>query len=207
MPARLVYLKESEYKAFKSLITAKFCGTEINAAVFDPKKDSLGKQKMIDAPAQGVLDTAVADLTGALSCMETQLGKTKFIVGKEVSLADIALVCSLLDVFKLLLGASYRGNFPKLSAWFATCTQLPQFQAVLGSRIALCSSSNLNFAPLVRTLTRTPEELAALQAAKDRVRELKTAGAEKADVEAAVAEMKRLKEVCGEVDPPKKKKK
>lgn len=50
----------------------------------------------------------------------------------------------------------------------------------------------------------SPENLALLQAAKDKVRELKTA---KADVTEALAEMKRLKALCGEVDPPKKKKK
>lgn len=53
----------------------------------------------------------------------------------------------------------------------------------------------------------TPEDHAALAAIKEKVRDLKANGAAKADVDVAIVEMKRLKEVCGEVDPPKKKKK
>ncbi|CAD7972046.1 unnamed protein product [Amoebophrya sp. A120] len=339
MPGRLVYLKESEYKAYKSLVAAKFCGIKLDAAVYNPSRDSLehnpwkrlpyleteggviansnaiarhigrmrpdtnlfgarfgeacqvdswmefctreievpagvlvwSQQKLIAAPEQKVVDSAVADLSRSLQLLESQLEKRPFVVGKEVTLADIALVCSLLDVFKFVLDDKFRSGFPKVSAWFQTCLALPQFQSVIGAKVALCTKSNLTFAPPARTSgTRTsaqqaapaskptpppaaasqpkkkesvvsqpppakqsektsvvsnastgsaapaagsgptkgtPEELAALQAAKDKVRELKTAGAEKGLIEAAVAEMKRLKDVCGEVDPPKKKKK
>ncbi|CAD7942429.1 unnamed protein product [Amoebophrya sp. A25] len=44
----------------------------------------------------------------------------------------------------------------------------------------------------------SPENLAALAAAKEKVAKLKADGAAAAEVDAAVAEMKRLKEVCGE---------
>ena len=55
--------------------------------------------------------------------------------------------------------------------------------------------------------TATPEQLAACQAAKDKVVQLKKDKAPKEEVEAAVAEMKRHKEICGEVEAPKKDKK
>ena len=53
----------------------------------------------------------------------------------------------------------------------------------------------------------TPDQLAALQAAKDKVAALKKEKAPKEEVEAAVAEMKKHKEICGEVEAPKKDKK
>ena len=53
----------------------------------------------------------------------------------------------------------------------------------------------------------TPEQLAALQAAKDKVAALKKEKASKEQIDAAVADMKKHKEICGEVEAPKKDKK
>ena len=52
----------------------------------------------------------------------------------------------------------------------------------------------------------TPEELEALAAAKVKVAELKKSGADKDTVQAAVQELLRLKEICGEAAPSKDKK-
>lgn len=58
------------------------------------------------------------------------------------------------------------------------------------------------------TLTKgTPEDHAALQAAKELVMKLKAEKGDKGAIDAAVAEMLRLKDVCGEVAPAKDKKK
>ncbi|CAD7936181.1 unnamed protein product [Amoebophrya sp. A25] len=333
--ARLVYLKESEYKAQKALVAAKFCGIKLESKQYNAATDSMDHNpwkrlpfleteggviansnaiaryvarmrpdcslfgskfseacqvdswmefctrevevpagvlvwshlKYIDTPAPATLTSAAADLTAALSLMETQLSKTAFLVGREVTLADIALVCSLADVFRYALDETYRKQFPNLMAWYGKCLDLPQFQSVLPAKVEMCKESTFSppargasttggakvtapaqapkaaapaqapkAAPVPKVkstpapkataapkatpaaapaaapaagaeLKGTPEEQAALQAAKDKVRELKAAGADKAAVEAAVADMKRLKEVCGEVDPPKKKKK
>lgn len=62
-------------------------------------------------------------------------------------------------------------------------------------------------APTAASANAKPEDLAALEAQKLKVRDLKTAKADADEVTAAVAELKRLKELCGEVDPPKKGKK
>jgi len=51
------------------------------------------------------------------------------------------------------------------------------------------------------------EDKAALQASKDKVRDLKAAGVKGEEFEAALGEMKRLKQVCGEVELSKKEKK
>jgi len=66
-------------------------------------------------------------------------------------------------------------------------------------------------APAVEAAPAVPEaseeDKAALQASKDKVVSLKADGVKGEEFEAALAEMKRLKEVCGEVELSKKEKK
>lgn len=50
-----------------------------------------------------------------------------------------------------------------------------------------------------------PEDVAALEALKAKLIQMKKDKAPKADIDVAVVELKRLKTVCGEVPPPKKK--
>lgn len=174
----------------------------------------------------------------------------------QVTVADVCLICSLLDFFTLVCGKKERAQFPVLETYFMHCVAMPQFRAVLKEKgDKLCeTSSNIKFSPPERVSAiqskpaaqsksspsqaqgkskentssakapaaktspavapvavpgnkGTPEDQAALAAIKDKVRELKASGAAKEQIEAAVSEMKRLKDVCGEIDPPKKKKK
>mmetsp|Transcript_34114 Transcript_34114/g.78760 ORF Transcript_34114/g.78760 Transcript_34114/m.78760 type:complete len:316 (+) Transcript_34114:72-1019(+) len=85
---------------------------------------------MEDAPA--ATKDAQADVKKALAVLEDALRKSPFLVGNDVTLADICLVCCLKEGFKHVLDPSFVKAFPKTCEWFDRCRQMPQFKTVFG---------------------------------------------------------------------------
>lgn len=82
---------------------------------------------------------AKTDVASCLSKLEAQLKQTEYLIGDNVSLADIAIVCALRDGFCRVLDAAARKPYPKTVAWFERCCKLPQFSSVFGE-IKLCTT-------------------------------------------------------------------
>jgi len=95
---------------------------------------------LIEAPNATVLEEAKGDVKIALGLLEQQLGKTKFLVGEYLTLADIAVVCTIREAMTLVIEPSVRKPFPKFCAWFESCCNMPQFEAVFG-KVVLCKTA------------------------------------------------------------------
>ena len=55
-----------------------------------------------------------------------------YLVGNELSLADIHLVCALYMPYKMLFDETYREKFSNVTNYFARVTSLPEFAKVMG---------------------------------------------------------------------------
>ncbi|KAK5581690.1 hypothetical protein RB653_001727 [Dictyostelium firmibasis] len=67
-----------------------------------------------------------------LAFLDSQLVNKPFLTGFRVSLADIIVVCSLFNFYKLLLEPGFRAPYTNVNRWFTTCINQPNFKAVVG---------------------------------------------------------------------------
>jgi len=72
------------------------------------------------------------DLAKGLAKLNDYLLTKTFLVGHTITLADIAVVSTLLYPFKLVADKNYLKPFPNVVRWFTTCVNQPAFSAVLG---------------------------------------------------------------------------
>ena len=72
-----------------------------------------------------VKNEAIA-LNGALK------GK-KYLVGDQVTLADLVCAWTLMPAFQLMLDAGFRKGKAEVAAWFERVTSLPEFKKSAGS--------------------------------------------------------------------------
>jgi len=110
------------------------------------------KSSLIQA-SEGQIQAAFSDISKSLDTVEKSL-TGQFLVGSEVTLADISLVCALLEVYCTMLDANARKSWPKLEAWFDRCVALPQFQSVLsgkGLKKENAPAKGFAFAPAARS--------------------------------------------------------
>ncbi len=63
-----------------------------------------------------------------------------FLVGERVTLADIAVCCNLLLLYKQVLDPKTREAYGNVNRWFMTCINQPQFKKVLGE-VKLCEKA------------------------------------------------------------------
>jgi len=87
----------------------------------------------------GIATQARADLGKALAKLEARLKTSEYLVGEQVTLADVAIVCALRDGLTRVLDAAFRKPYPKTVAWFEKCCKIPQFQDVIGD-VKLCTT-------------------------------------------------------------------
>ncbi len=77
--------------------------------------------------------SAKADLARALAVLDAHLASRTHIVGDAVTIADIAIACSLLNPFKLVFDAAFLEPLPNVVRWFRMCVSQPEFVSVLGT--------------------------------------------------------------------------
>uniref|UniRef100_A0A8C9HNU7 GST C-terminal domain-containing protein n=1 Tax=Piliocolobus tephrosceles TaxID=591936 RepID=A0A8C9HNU7_9PRIM len=82
-------------------------------------------------------ENAKEEVRRILGLLDAHLKTRTFLVGEQVTLADITVVCTLLRLYKQVLEPSFRQAFPNTNRWFLTCINQPQFRAVLGE-VKLC---------------------------------------------------------------------
>jgi len=98
-------------------------------------------------PMMGVFEevpeaTACAkeDVKRAMTVLNNHLLHNTFMVGHQITLADIAVCCALVDGFKHVLDEKFRTPFGNLMRWFSLCLAQPEFKSVLGE-VKLCGSA------------------------------------------------------------------
>jgi len=79
-----------------------------------------------------VSEQAAKDLRAALSSLEDYLKNETFLVGRGVTLADIACASTLILPMKLVLDDKERKKLPSVTRWFLTCVNQPEFLKVVG---------------------------------------------------------------------------
>lgn len=77
-------------------------------------------------------EKAKNDIKKVLEVLNAHLLTATFLVGNGVTLADVVIVCSLLNGFKLVFDPTFLSPYPNVVRWFTTCVNQPQFLAVLG---------------------------------------------------------------------------
>lgn len=75
---------------------------------------------------------ATDDMKKALQVLQDHLAEREYLVGKEMTLADIVLVSTLVYPFKLVCDEAFLGPYDRVVRWFTTCVKRPEFVAVLG---------------------------------------------------------------------------
>merc|ERR1712131_103325 len=83
-------------------------------------------------------DRAKEDIKSAMKTLNDHLLTRTFLVGERISLADIAVACTLLNLYKHVLDPSFRKPFLNVTRWFTTVINQPNAKAVIGS-FTLCS--------------------------------------------------------------------
>merc|ERR1739847_68828 len=83
-------------------------------------------------------ERAKEDIKAALKALNDHLLSRTFLVGERLTLADIAVACTLLSLYKQVLEPSLRADFGNVTRWFTTVVNQPHCKAVLGAT-ALCA--------------------------------------------------------------------
>merc|ERR1712241_1257600 len=77
-------------------------------------------------------------IKGVMKALNDHLLAKTFLVGERISLADIAVCCTLLSLYKQVMDPSFRGAYQNVNRWFTTVVNQPNAKAVLGE-VVLCS--------------------------------------------------------------------
>merc|ERR1712012_1391872 len=83
-------------------------------------------------------ERAKEDIKGVMKALNDHLLAKTFLVGERISLADIAVCCTLLSLYKQVMDPSFRGAYQNVNRWFTTVVNQPNAKAVLG-QVDLCT--------------------------------------------------------------------
>jgi len=82
-------------------------------------------------------DRAKDDLGKALKVLNDYLLSRTFLVGERVTLADIAVCCTLLNAYRYVLEPNMRNKYGNVNRWFVTVVNQPDVKAVIGG-VEMC---------------------------------------------------------------------
>merc|ERR1711942_130687 len=83
-------------------------------------------------------ERAKEDIKAALKTLNDHLLTKPFLVGERLTLADIAVACTMLSLYKQVLDPAFRKPFTNVNRWFTTVVNQPNAKAVLG-QVDLCT--------------------------------------------------------------------
>merc|ERR1712027_71458 len=83
-------------------------------------------------------DRAKEDIKAALKNLNDHLLTRTFLVGERLTLADIAVACTMLSLYKSVLDPAFRKPFGNVTRWFNTVVNQPNAKAVVG-KVDLCT--------------------------------------------------------------------
>lgn len=82
------------------------------------------------------------DVASALTILNNHLLYRSYLVGDQITLADICVVSALVYPMKLVCDKNFLKPFVNVIRWFTTCVNQPQFKAVLGD-VTMCKAELL----------------------------------------------------------------
>lgn len=133
---------------------------EVPMQVFKELKTGSGTVSTLSAVEKSALTVKTKqDITSAMAALEKHLEHKTYIAGEKISLADIALCCTMAALSKLgLLDAI---TFPSLLRWFMTSGTHPKVKAVIGdiSGSTISDGGDYSFGKWTRRRTRVKELL------------------------------------------------
>lgn len=77
-------------------------------------------------------ERAKEDIKAALQALNTHLLPRTYLVGERITLADIGVACTLLQLYQYVLDASFRKSYQNVNRWFTTIINQPQVKAIIG---------------------------------------------------------------------------
>merc|ERR1719394_1513062 len=83
-------------------------------------------------------ERAKEDIKAALKTLNDHLLTRTFLVGERLSLADIAVACTMLSLYTQVLDPEFRKPFVNVTRWFSTVVNQPNAKAVVG-QVNLCT--------------------------------------------------------------------
>merc|ERR1719516_926523 len=83
-------------------------------------------------------ERAKEDIKAALKTLNDHLLTRTFLVGERLSLADIAVACTMLSLYTQVLDLEFRKPFVNVTRWFNTVVNQPNAKAVVG-QVNLCT--------------------------------------------------------------------
>merc|ERR1712025_1199040 len=83
-------------------------------------------------------ERAKEDIKAALKTLNDHLLTRTFLVGERLSLADIAVACTMISLYTQVLDAEFRKPFVNVTRWFNTVVNQPNAKAVIG-QVNLCT--------------------------------------------------------------------
>jgi len=89
--------------------------------------------------SQEAYTKAKDDVAKALSILNNHLLTCTYLVGNQITLADITVVSALVYPMKLVCDKNFLKPYGNVVRWFTTCVNQPQFKAVLGD-VVLCKA-------------------------------------------------------------------
>ena len=94
--------------------------------------------------SQEAYKKAKKDLAAGLAVLETHLAtqKTPYLVGNELTLADISVASTLMYPFKLVCDKNYLSACGNVTKWFLNCVGQDEFRAIIG-QVTLCKKETL----------------------------------------------------------------
>lgn len=84
------------------------------------------------------VDRARDDLKIAMKALNNHLLTHTYLVGERISLADIALACTFLQLYVNAFDPEFRKPYQNVNRWFTTVVNQPHFKNVVGE-VKLCA--------------------------------------------------------------------
>merc|ERR1711953_1345317 len=81
---------------------------------------------------QQAYQAAKKDTVAALKVLNNHLLSHTYLVGNQVTLADIVVCVALADMYQKVFAPKFISNYGNVNRWFKTCINQPTFATVLG---------------------------------------------------------------------------
>ena len=92
--------------------------------------------------SQSAYEKAKTDLAAGLAVLEKHLANKTYLVGADLTLADICVACVLLYPFKLVCDKDYLAPYANVLKWFQLCVEQDEFKAIVG-QVTMCKKETL----------------------------------------------------------------
>ncbi|VVC34386.1 Thioredoxin-like fold,Glutathione S-transferase, N-terminal,Glutathione S-transferase, C- [Cinara cedri] len=79
------------------------------------------------------VDRAIEDVKGILAYLDNYLLAKTYLVGERITLADITVACSLLQLYQHVLNPEFRKPYINVNRWFDTIVNQPKVVKIIGA--------------------------------------------------------------------------